>query len=226
VDIEHLILSPVGSRPADKALTGVEESDADCVIVLVGSYACAVKTVYERVRRRFGKRAAGRFRVFEHRFERSLGTGANGDHRTRLNDVARRVLRRIAGSEAPATVAEVVATYSDVLRRLASREGCDVLVFPEPNWTVVVERANPGANRIFGEVRSAVKEVTDEHRLLWVDPNPAFAAAPDQEALYMADGVHKTAEAHRMQAEIMTAAIQEARLTAPERPAGATASGP
>ena len=56
MDIEHLILSPVGSRPADKALTGVEESDADCVIVLVGSYACAVKTVYERVRRRFGKR--------------------------------------------------------------------------------------------------------------------------------------------------------------------------
>lgn len=206
VGVRHVMLMPIGARVADYAAARVREHDPDIVIVLIGSYACAVRTVGERVRRRYGERAARGYRTLERAFESR--TGNRPGRRGRLNTAGRWLARHLIGTAAMTSVDEVVRAYSDVLRRLAQPEGAEVVVFPEPIWTTVAERENPGANRIFAEVRRRVRAVAEEHRLHWVDPEPVFAAAPDRQALYLSDGAHKTAEGHRMQAAVITEALE------------------
>jgi lysophospholipase L1-like esterase len=203
--VEHSVFMPYGSRAVEYALARVEASDPDVVVVSLGSYPCAVGTVGERIRRRYGKRAHRLYRRFERRVE--TATGNRGGFRGRLNRSGRWVARRVIGTETLATVDEVVEAYSELLRRLAQRERLPVLVFPEPHWPAQVVKENPGADRIFAEVRRRVHTVVEAHHLLWADSQPAYEAAPNRRALYQTDEAHKSEAGHQVQAGVMVNAL-------------------
>jgi lysophospholipase L1-like esterase len=205
VAVHHAVFMPYGSRAVDYALSKVDASDPDVVVVSLGSYPCAIGTVAERVRRRYGKRAHRLYRRLEQRFE---GATANrGTARGQLNRMARKVVRRVIGTETLAGVDEVVGVYNELLHRLAQREGLHVLVLVAPHWPAEVVKENPGADRIFADVRRRVRPVVDEHRYLWTDSQPAYDAAPNRRALYQTDEAHKSEAGHRIQAEEVVKAL-------------------
>ncbi|HMO53498.1 MAG TPA: SGNH/GDSL hydrolase family protein, partial [Tepidiformaceae bacterium] len=173
----------------------------DLVILVVGSYLCAVALVSEQVRHRFGARAHRWYVALERRFDRR--TRPSGGTPGRTNSLARRIVRRVIGARPYATVEEVAGCYEEMLRRLASREGMQVVVFMEPSWPAWVDAENKGAIAAWSGVVPRAKAAADTHHFPWAESNPLFATAPDRDALYMPDGDHKTIEGHRYQANAL-----------------------
>ncbi|MBA4181808.1 MAG: hypothetical protein C0506_14555 [Anaerolinea sp.] len=217
-EVHHVTMIPMGSRVVDYAISKVEASRPDLVLVPLGSYVAAIRTVGERVRRRYGERAHRIFRRLEVRFEARTGNraGVPGS----ANRWGRRLLRRVIGTEAYTTLDEVAAVYEELLRRLSQHEGLPVLVLAEPRWPAWVDRENAGANTIFDELCRRTRLVADRRRMLWADCEPLFALAANRDALYLSDGVHKSAHGARLQAQAVLAALREAGAGFPPEPGG------
>ncbi len=205
VDVRHVLFAPMGSRAAGFALSKVEESDPDVVVIAVGSYLCAIGTVGERVRRRFGGRAYGLFRRTELWFESR--TGNRRDAFGRVNRAGRWLARRVIGTATITTIDDVVNVFSDLLRLLSQREGLHVVALAEPQWPKRTAKENPGAAEALVAVTKRVQTVVDARRFLWADSGPSYDAAPDREALYLPDGVHKTVEGLRIQAGLVVQSL-------------------
>lgn len=205
VDVRHIMFVPMGARSVDYAVAKVDECDPDVVIVSLASYVCAIRTVAERVRQRYGERALRLYRRLEHRFE--AGTGNRQGARGEVNRRGRWLARRLIGTAAFTSVDEVSGIFSEVLRTLSQREGLHVLALAEPQWPAWVDRQNRGANRIFTTLCQSVHAVVEAHHLLWADSEPGFAATPHRNALYQSDGVHKSIAGHRLQATDVVQAL-------------------
>src|SRR5439155_20135086 len=76
VDVTLLEFWPVGPRAVAAITPKAAASEADTVIVVIGSFYCAVRTIAERVRRRWGNRVASVFRKWENAFELQTGGGS------------------------------------------------------------------------------------------------------------------------------------------------------
>ncbi|MBI5948175.1 MAG: hypothetical protein HY875_08560 [Chloroflexi bacterium] len=205
VDVRHILFAPMGGRAAGFALSKVEETDPDIVVIAVGSYVCAIGTVAERVRQRFGERAYRAFRRTELWFESR--TGNRRDTFGRLNRAGRWLSRRVIGTATITTIDDVVNVFSELLRLLAQREGLHVVALAEPQWPKRIARENPGSAEALDTVMKRVHVAVDRHRFLWADSGPSYDAAPDREALYLPDGVHKTVEGLRIQANLVVQAL-------------------
>lgn len=201
VDVTHVGVVASGPRAADYALTRVEAADPDMVIVVIGTYLCCIGTVSEQVRHRFGNRVHRWYLKVERRFDARTRTapGVPG----KVNRAGRSLLRRSIGTRPYATVDDVSEVFGDILRRLAQREGTTVVAFAEPSWPVATDAANPGAIRSWGEVTRRVRQVAADHHLLWAETDSAYARVPDRDSLYQPDGVHKTIEGMRVQANAL-----------------------
>ncbi len=204
IEMEHVTLFPVGSRAVPLAMQRVEELDPDLVVFAFGSYPCAIATVGQRVRRRFGVRAFALYQRMETRMSKRPGnTVANP---TRTNRWGRWLLRRVIGAETINSLDDVTKILSDVLRQLAHREGTHVLVFSEPDWPAALERDSKDANNILRELRRRMHAVAQEHRFPYVDCTERFNV-PDRDALYLSDAVHKSPAGHRIQADVFLEAM-------------------
>jgi len=201
--LTHVSLLPIGSRFAEIALKKGQDAEPDIVVVVIGSFACAIATVSEQVRHRWGARAHGRFVRMEarfHRATRSTDAVAPG----RLNRFGRRLARRVIGTRSLVTVEESAANFSEVLRRFAQLEGPQVVVLCEPSWPGWVDRENKGSRDRYFDLVSRVKATADSLSIPWFDCDAPFDNSPDRDALYAADGIHKTVEGHRVQAGVLS----------------------
>ncbi len=205
VEVSHVLFAPMGGRAAGFALSKVEESDPDVVVIAVGSYVCAIGTVGERVRRRFGERAYRAFRRTELWFESR--TGNRRDAFGRTNRAGRWLARRVIGTATITTIDDVVDVFNELMRLLSQREGLQVVALAEPQWPKRIAKENPGAAEALDAVMTRVHTVVDARRFLWADSGPSYDAAPDREALYLPDGVHKTVEGLRIQAGLVVQAL-------------------
>jgi hypothetical protein len=194
VSVSHYSFVPMGGRAVSYGMAKVDECDPDIVIVPVASFVSCVGTVGERVRRRWGERW---FRAF-HRAERTFdGRTANRPGaRGRLNRVGRRITRKVLGTATFTTVEDSVQVYTDLFRGLARREGMTVAAIVEPSWPAWVDRENPGANPGHHDLRDRVRAVAVQHHVLWAEGDTTYDVHPDRDALYFADGVHKTIAGH------------------------------
>jgi lysophospholipase L1-like esterase len=205
VSVRHVVFAPTGAGAPAYALKRTATAGEAVVIVSLGSYVCAVATVSERIRKRWGERAARRWLALERAFEG--GTGNRGTALGTLNRAGRWLARHTIGVDTITTVDEVVDVYSRVLDGLAQAEHTDVIVFPEPFWPARMDRANPGANVAFGRIRHEVQRVAIRHHFRWADAEPAWSQVPDREVHYQPDGMHKTEEGHRLLAEAVLAQL-------------------
>jgi hypothetical protein len=126
-DVQAFRFWPAGPAAVDYAMSRVNDLAPDAVVLGINHYPCVVALVSESVRRRFGERAERLFKLLERQNQgRSKDGGLSPYGR-----FARRVARRILGAAVRLQVDEVAAIYSDVLERLAQREGIEVFVLAE-----------------------------------------------------------------------------------------------
>lgn len=210
VTVRHATFAPIGAAAPEYALTRLGDTGNAIVVVVLGSYVCAVGTVVERVRQRWGETWARRCLRLEHAFEHRTGNrrGTGG----RVNRAVRWLSRRIIGVAKMTTVEEVIEVYSDVLGGLARREHTDVIVFPEPYWPQGIERENTGANAAFDRVRRELRVVAERHHFLWADAEPAWSEVPDRNAHYQPDLTHKSEKGHRLLAASLVPSLSAARV--------------
>lgn len=205
VDVRNVIFVPMGTRAVGYAMAKVEEYDPDVVVVSLASYVCAIGTVGERVRRRYGERAHRLYRRFEARFEAATrdATGTPG----RANRGARWLARHTIGTATYTSVEEVSSVFEELLSTLARREGMQVVALAEPQWPHWVVKRNRQAATIFSTLCARARAAVDAHHLIWADSDPRYSAAPDRDALYQADGVHKSIAGHVLQARDVVEAL-------------------
>lgn len=213
VEMEHVTLFPVGLRAVPFAMARVEELDPDLVVFAFGSYPCAIATVGQRIKRRYGRRAFDAYHRLELRLTARPGnTVANP---TRMNRWGRWLVRHVIGAETINSVDDVAGILADVLHQLSRREGTHVLVFSEPDWPGALERDSKDANNVLRELRRRMQAVAREHRFPYVDCTAAFDV-PDRDALYLTDAVHKSIAGHRIQADVFLEAMHR-HFPAPNR---------
>lgn len=201
VELTHVTVMANGPRAVDYAMSKVESSNPDLVILVIGTYLCSVALVSEQVRHRFGNRAHAWYKKFERRFDSRTRPGGGPPGRT--NSFARRLARRVIGARPLATIEQVASTFEDLMRRLAAREGMHVIVFAEPSWPKWIDKENRGAIKAWQTVVDRANAAAGRHHFPWAETNPTYATAPDRDALYQPDGVHKTIEGHRYQADAL-----------------------
>jgi hypothetical protein len=206
IEMEHVTLFPVGARAVSFAMAKVEELDPDLVVFAFGSYPCAIATVGQRIKRRYGERA---FKAY-HRLELKLAArpGNTVANPTRMNRWGRWLVRRVIGAETINSLDDVSGILSDALHQLSRREGTHVLVFSEPDWPKALERDSKDANNILRGLRDRMQAVAKEHRFPYVDCTARFDV-PDRDALYLSDAVHKSVAGHRIQADVFLEAMRQ-----------------
>lgn len=204
LEVEHITLFPAGPRAVPFAMAKVEELDPDLVVFAFGSYPCAIATVGERIKRRYGKRAFNAYHRLE--LKMSARPGNTVANPTRVNRWGRWLVRRVIGAETINTLDDVTVILSEVLHQLSRREGTDVLVFSEPDWPKALERDSKDANNILRELRNSMQAIAREHRFPYVDCTARFDVA-GRDALYLSDAVHKSPAGHRIQADVFVEAM-------------------
>ncbi len=198
VEVEHVIVFPVGPKAVPLAIAAVERVQPDLLIYSFGAYPCAVATVGTRVRRRYGERAYSYFRKAELRFER--WTANRDGHNAPINRWGRKLVRRVIGADPMTTYDEVCAVETELLHTLSQREGLEVIVFGEPSMGAAIARDNPGANPMLARLRHDIEAVARSHHYPIAECTTAFDTHPHRDHLFHSDGVHKTILGHQLQA--------------------------
>ncbi len=182
----------------------VAELEPEFIVLPLSVYVCAVGLVRERVRRRFGSRAEAAYLGLERRFD---GQTRRAGEPGRLNRLAQAVTRRVVGTEARASVDQVITAYNSVLLALARREGVHVVVMGDGHFGQEIRRQNRRVDDVIARVQASVRPVIDQHRFTWVDAHAAMQAAGDVESLMHPDGVHLSPAGHVVVAALVLAAL-------------------
>lgn len=216
VDVTHHRIFAYGPKAVDMAVRAIDDSRADLIIYVC--FSSAVRTVANRVRRRFGNRAYRIFRRAEDRFEAGPAGGAK--RASRANRAARWLARTVIGTDPHAPLESALEGQAAVVHALARYEQATVLVYFAPKIPRALARANKGADAYFEAIRSVVEPAATQHHFLVADGNDAYDAYPDRDnALYAEDLLHRTVAGHRVEADVVLAV-----LLAPPSPYAAKSS--
>jgi hypothetical protein len=162
----------------------VNDLTPDAVVLGINHYPCVVPLVSESVRQRFGERAERLFKLLERQNQgRSKDGGLSPYGR-----FARRLARRVLGAAVRLQVEEVSAIYSEVLERLARREGIEVFVLAEARLGSTVRSLHPRIDLEIDRLHAPIRAVAESHRIPWLDAQDFVA--PDGDAAYFGDHVH------------------------------------
>lgn len=201
VEVKRVAIYHTGPKAVGAATKAVEANKPDLVVFNYGSVICAVRTVANRVRNRFGARAYSYFRRAESRFE--SGPAGQLKQASRANHWARWLARHIIGTEANASFEEASGIQVKIIHGLARFEDTVVVVFSDPNLPRSVVRENKGADEIFTRLRARNEDAARQHRFLVANANPLYNAHPDRDSLYQPDLIHRTVEGHAIQAQVL-----------------------
>lgn len=192
-------LHPVGNKAVGYAASRVAAFSPDVVILSLNTYPCCVPIVSASIRRRFGARAERAYRALESRFERSVASN-------RPNAFGRRMARRAFGARPLASVEEVTAVYTGILRNLARLERVEVLVLAEAPFSSEVQRRVPNLTARVGGMFRELRAIADEHRFTWCDA--ASWVASEGDAAWQSDGVHLSPTGNLRYAEHLAVALR------------------
>ena len=215
VEMEHVRVFPVGPRAVPMAMEAVERFMPDTVVFSFGAYPCAVATVSEKLRQRLGPRAYGWFRKAERKFDSVLGSTAQKPRR--LNSWARRVARRTIGAAPLASFEEVTGIQTEILQALSKLEHAVVVVYAEPYITKWASQGDPKANEVLDRDREMMHALARRHHFLIAECKREFLDAPDPDAMFLSDALHKSELGHRVQADCLYRALAAAPSPFAER---------
>ncbi len=203
VGMTNLPFSVIAPTAVAFAERKVKELSPDLVVLLVGSFAFTAGFTWVRVRRLFGERVGRWYREAEERFEQ--GTRGKGTNRDHLNTVARRVIRRLVGTQPMATREQVTEAYRGVLQALAQRENIPVVLITYPGRGAHARSKKAIAQRrIFFR---DLKVIADAHRFAWIDGKELFDSRAPGETVLFGDGLHFNAAGHQLLGEALVAAV-------------------
>lgn len=215
VEFINLPVVHVGPKAVPRVVDALEKHQPDLVIFAYGGYHFMIATVDQRVRRRYGERAFRVYKRLEKRFERAT-KNPDGRQSARVNHAGRRLARTIIGAETLATREEVVGIQSEIVRQLSQREGLVVVMLAAPDVPPSMVRDNPRANILLGEHREYMTNLALGHHFLIADCVDDFRSHAVREHLSTSDGIHKSADGHRIQADaIMKTLLQSPSPYAP-----------
>lgn len=205
VELDHRVIFPVGPRAVPLALAAVDQFEPDVAVYSFGAFPGIVGTVGTRVRRRFGERTYRAFRRLELAFEGR--TGSEREAAARINHAGRWLARRVIGTETITTFDEILSLQAEIMRGLARHEGLPVVAACEPNPSRRVGRENPQCYPLLNRFRVEMEALARSYRFLVSDCATLFDAAPDRDALFVSDGLHKSPAGHALQARAVLAAL-------------------
>jgi len=218
-EVRHDVVVPLRADAAQVVEDAVEAFAPDVVMLHLNPYSFAIQVVGLRVRQRFGKRAGNLFRGCQLRFDHATSRGRVRGH---LNRGARRCARRVIGVAAVATYPAVVEAYTAILRQLARSESLQVVVMGGSRLGAAVQSVTPGMVDAIANFAAEVQDVVREHRFVWFDTETSVTGS-GREALFLADGLHRSPQGHRRLAAMLVPVIQA--IAWPEREAGPLRAG-
>ena len=195
VTVTEVGFSAVSSAGAEFADRKVRELGPDVVVLPLGTFAFTVGFTWKRVERLFGKRIAARYRRGEEAFDRR--TRERGNEPRRLNQLARKSIRRAIGTQPLVSQAQLTRNYLDIIRAIARHEDVDlVLVAYPPEQGRHVSVRNIERKR--AEFLEAIGAEARQRHYTLLDSAPLFAGAPPGADLLTTDGFHLQRGGHEL----------------------------
>ena len=212
-EVKHMVFVPLRADATDAAQAAVDAFEPDLVMVHLNPYSFAIQVVGLRVRHRFGRRAGNLYRKWEYRFDRAT---SQGRIRVPLNHAARWCARHFIGVAAISSYAAVVDAYTSVLRQLAQDESLQVVVMGGNRLGAAVQSVTPGMTAAIVSFSTEMERVARAHHFVWFDTETSVAG-PERDAMFLADGVHRTPLGHQRLATMLVPILETMAAAEPER---------
>lgn len=173
----------------------------DIVVLATSGYGVVVELASNRVRERFGDRAARAVNRAEVEVSRAaIRLGPRGQKTLRL---PRRVARTILGTAPALSFEDLVSCYHELFRALARREQVHTIILSGLGYGIELQRLNPRLNELQNTFHARLRSVADELHFDWVS-HEGVLGGPVAKLKYMqADGVHSNEESQRLAAEAL-----------------------
>jgi len=183
----HLYLEAPGSMTYfERELT---RHAPDAVVLVTSCFSFTFRTVPNRVRRRFGKRAgdwaAARIRDFD-----SAIAGEQGTLKARANQLGHSLGQKLIGTSTQADYRPVLETYFAAVDRLARLEDTPVVVVGSAQFRGDLARKWPKQERMIIDFNRRMEHACATRRLAWIDKEGMTRGLPDRDGMYL-DPVHK-----------------------------------
>lgn len=198
VEVAHKLLF-AGPTALAYAERQVEAYQPDIVFVGTSAYAVVVQLASNRVRARWGNRAANFMNSWERRvahWQQHLGPRGN-----RVLTTGRKSVRKVLGTAPAYTFEQVVDCYHSIFDSLARPEDIHTIVFGGLGYGRELQLLNPRLNEMQDRFHALLKARADEHHFDWVTHESILGGCEAKLAYMQPDGTHSNAEAHRLAAE-------------------------
>lgn len=202
VEIVHHKLSAVRPEALSLLEKWLGESQPNVVTLGVNPYAFAISSVYQKVRHRFGQKAADRYMRVEQKFDRWTGD-------TFVNAIGRRFVRKTVGVATYSTYDQVMQAYTAFMRRLAREEDLQVVVMAGARLSNRLHLLDDTMVNMIDQFREEVRQLTEDHRFVFFDTE-STVEGPDRESYFQDDGVHRNPSGHRRIADMVLPVIATA----------------
>lgn len=197
-EVVHRLLfaGPTASNYLGRQLV---EHQPDVVFVATSGFGVVVQLASNRVRERFGNRAA-RLVV---RGERAAArwSGQLGPRGNRWLRLARRTGRKALGTSPSLTFAELVESYRECFRVLARREQTHTIVFGGLGYGTELQRLNPRLNELQDRFHALILATASEYHFESVIHEEILGGRQGKLRYMQRDGVHSNEAAQRLAAE-------------------------
>lgn len=200
VDTVHKVLfaGPTALQYLERQM---DREQPDIVILATSGYGVVVELASNRIRERFGDRAARFVNRAEVGVSRvAVRFGPRGQRALRL---PRKVARTIIGTAPAFSFEDLVRCYQDLFRALARREQVHTVILSGLGYGLELQRLNPRLNELQSTFHSRLRLLADELHFDWVS-HEGVLGGPVEKLKYMQpDGVHSNAESQRIAAEAL-----------------------
>ena len=188
-----------GPTAVDFVKRQLDREQPDIVILGLSSYGVVVQLASNRVREKYGDRAAELVRRQEVRvanLSRKLGPRGR-----RLLLVPRKAARRLIGTGPAFSFEDLVKCYEDCFHALARREQTHVIIFGGLGYSRELQRLNPRLNELQDEMHRRLQALARELHFDWVRHEEILGGREAKLHYMQPDGVHSNEEGQRLAAE-------------------------
>jgi lysophospholipase L1-like esterase len=179
----------------------LDREQPDVVILGLSSYGVVVQLVSNRVRERYGERAAEFARRQEVRVA-NLSQKFGGRER-RLLTAPRQVARRFIGTGPAFPFENLVRCYEDCFHLLARREQTHIIIFGGLGYSRELQRLNPRLNELQDTLHLRLHVLASALHFDWVTHEEILGGREAKLAYLQSDGVHSNEEGQRRAAEAL-----------------------
>ena len=193
-----LYAGPTARAFVDREL---DRHQPDIVILCTTTHNVTVRLVSNRVRERWGERAA---RLAE-RAERSAAAASGRFGRPGRVTVRtlRKSARRVLGTRPTMTVDEMVQCYDDVMTAIASHEQVHCIIGGGIGYIGEIRELNPGIDELQAFFQEQFRRSAEARHFDWLSQADVLGGPGAKDQYYQPDGMHTDARSHQLFAEAL-----------------------